>query len=90
MLLSRYNPFVMELDMLLGIKLIEKAYEKQLDEKLFEMWNLNRLFMTEKNFETFEEFRDKAIQTKESTREVKHEKEDIINKAERIIAAWKR
>ncbi|ADZ19101.1 Conserved hypothetical protein [Clostridium acetobutylicum EA 2018] len=76
--------------MLLGIKLIEKAYEKQLDEKLFEMWNLNRLFMTEKNFETFEEFRDKAIQTKESTREVKHEKEDIINKAERIIAAWKR
>lgn len=76
--------------MLQGVKLIEKAYEKQADEKLFQMWNLNRLFMTEKNFESFEEFKCKASKTSEEPKEVKLGKEEIVNKAEKIIAAWKR
>lgn len=80
----------MDLNIEYGMELINKAYEKQADETLFNMWNLDRLFMDESNFESFQEYKNKSIKQAEQPVKSKMTKEQIYAQADRIIAAWKK
>ena len=80
----------MDLDIDMGIELIQKAYEKQVDERLFNMWNLERLFMDKNNFISFQEYKNKSIKQAEQPVKPKMTKEKIFAQADKIIAAWKK
>lgn len=89
LLLSRYGISVLDLDVEIGVELIKTAYEKQADEILFNMWNLDRIFMDKDNFESFQGYKDKAYKKTSQPPKPKMTKEQIYKQADTIIAAWK-
>jgi len=56
--LSRYGTLseVNRFDLIDGIELITKAYEKQAEEKAFKLYAAQYAWMDDKNFVTFNEF----------------------------------
>lgn len=63
MLLNRYNDitYVMDLSFVQGVELIGKAKIKMAEDMLFAQWNMEHIFMDEKNFIAFEDYKDKAF-----------------------------
>lgn len=51
----------MNLDIVEGIKIIEKANYKIAEDRLFQQWNMEHIFMDDKNFISFEDYKKKAF-----------------------------
>lgn len=73
-----------------GFNLLQRAYEKQADETLFNMWNLDRIFMNKDNFQSFQDYKDKAYKKTQQPVRPKMTKEQIYKQADNIIATWKK
>lgn len=82
MLLSRYNDvtYVMDLSFVQGIELIGKAKIKIAEDMLFAQWNMEHIFMDDKNFITFEDYKNKAFK---GTNKKKFSKKEIHEMAEK-------
>jgi hypothetical protein len=66
----------MNLDIAEGIKLIEKANIKIQENRLFQQWNMEHIFMDDKNFITFEDYKKQAfanVNKKKLSKEEIHE-----------------
>lgn len=89
LLLSRYSDihYILNLDFQSAIRLIKKAYEKDLEKRLWEMWLTLYPNMDKKNFIDFEEFKNKIIkpnvETLANTNDVLLEVSEIRKKLER-------
>lgn len=88
MLLHRYTniEYILNLDLEEGIEFINKAYEKQLDEQIWQRWLVEYRNMDENNFISFENY--KALLTKKvdktiKTTEILKQSEEIIKKAKK-------
>lgn len=71
----------MESDTDLFIDLIYKALEKELEDKLWNKWLVELQHMDEKSFISFENYKQKHFQQKETEKEV----EEILEDAENIL-----
>lgn len=87
-MLSRYNSSVLDLDIRIGIELIGKAYEKQSDSMMWDMWLTKFPWMDEKSFISFVDFKDKILKQVKQPKQIKT-KEEIIKQSEEIIKTWK-
>jgi predicted metal-dependent hydrolase len=87
LLLSRYNSieYVMDLPIIKGLELIQKAFDKREEEKAWQMWLMRFQHMTQKNFVPFSQFMKKAIRP--IVEESSEPTEDLIAMAEKIKAA---
>ena len=73
------------------MELIPEAYKQQLDERLFEMWNFERLFMNKNNFVGFDNYKKQMLQpVKKKEVSKPKNKEEIFTQADKIIAVWKK
>lgn len=75
----------------MAMELIPEAYKKQTDERLFQMWNLERLFMSKDNFVGFDNYKKQMLQpVKKKPLSKPKTKEEIYAQADTIIAVWKK
>jgi hypothetical protein len=79
----------MELDVVYGLELIKKAYEKQIDKQLWQMWLAKYPYMDKDTFISFEKFKEGMTDENKSGKP-KQTKEQIIAMAEEIKAADQR
>jgi hypothetical protein len=87
--MKRYGYSVMELDITLGIRLIRKAYEKQTDSMLWDMWLVKYSWMDEDNFISFNDFKEAILKQNEISNSPAKTRDEIITQSEEIIKAWK-
>lgn len=84
-LLSRYSniDYVMSLSFVNGINLIEKCNISIAEDRLFQQWNMEHIFMEEDNFINFEDYKNKAFN---STKTKKITAKEALVAAEKIKA----
>lgn len=89
MLLSRYHniDFVMHMDLLDGLELYAKAYEKRREERLYQAWVSLYPHFNKDNFVSWEDYRDRhntvqAPAVKKSAEELIAEATDIKRQIE--------
>lgn len=76
--------FVMSLDIETFVQLVFKAFEKEAEEKIWQKWLVELPYMDEKNFMTFERYKDKhfkQIETEKTDEEILHDAENILKLA---------
>lgn len=78
---------VLDLDIETGAELIQEAYKKQLDKKLWDMWLTKYPWMDEENYMSFEDFKDEMMDQENQPQKLS--RNEIIEQSERIIALWK-
>ncbi|WP_158511943.1 hypothetical protein [Clostridium arbusti] len=87
-ILSRYNniDYVINLRFFDGFKLIEKMNIKIAEDRLFEQWNIEHIYMDKNNYMSFEDYKNKAFKnTNTDTKSSKKiTKEEALAEAERI------
>lgn len=95
-ILNRYHDvnYVMDLSFFDGIKLIQKFNEKITEQKIWEMWNIEHVWMDEDNYVSFEDYKNKALgkktnKNKITKEELKKRKEEAMAKAEQIRKQFK-
>lgn len=83
LLLRRYAniDYILNMEFKEGYKFIKKVYDKELEEKAWQMWLVQYPNMTKNNFLTFNEFKEKIIPPKIDK---SINKEDLIKQAEEI------
>lgn len=81
LLLKKYDiNYIFKLDFLEGFELITKAYEKELESKLWDRWLIEYKYMSKDNFITFEDYVDKMLGRDKDTTS----KEDLLKMASEI------
>lgn len=85
-LLSRYSniEYIMNMDFSDGIKLISKANIKIIEDRLFQRWNMEHIFMSENDFISFEDYKNKIFENK-SNKTNKLSKEETHEMAKKAI-----
>lgn len=83
MLLKRYSDmsFVMSLDVKTLANLIVKAFEKEAENMIWQKWLVELPYFEKDNFVSFDAYKDKHFQQKESDRK----DEEIMRDAENIL-----
>lgn len=77
----------MNLDFEYGIELIKKAFEKDTEDKLFEVWNLEHIFMDKEHFISFEKYKENLFKKQQSSnKNFKYDTKKILKEAEKIKA----
>lgn len=93
LLLRKYNiDYILKLGFEEGYELIKKAFEKDRDERLWELWLMNYQNMSKDNFMSFEDFKNKTIganvikdtTSKEELLEMAKEIEDKISQRKEV------
>lgn len=85
LLLRRYSnvEYILNLEIAEGIEFINKAYEKEIEDRVWEKWLIDYRNMTKENFISFEEYKNQII-----SRNIKVEsnlsKEEILKEVEEI------
>ena len=79
----------MNLDAETGLELIIKAYKQEKEDKLFQIWNLEHVWMDKDDYISFEDYKAKVLgkvgKSKEiSKEEIEKEKQEALAKAEKI------
>ena len=74
--------YIMGLDPVMGYEIIKTAYEKKVEDQLWQQYLVDRAGMDDTNFMTFDRYRIKAFGTK-----TKVDKEQVLKDAELIKAA---
>ena len=77
LLLSRYSNicYVLEMDWKSGFDLIFKGYEKQAEERIWQMWLARYPHMNKDNFVTYNDFKEK-MKPQEPIKQ--HSKEELL------------
>ncbi len=75
--------FIMQLDVETLANLIVKAYEKELEDSLWEQWLAELPNMDKKSFISFESYKNKRLNTQESSTNVQDDK--VLEDAENIL-----
>jgi hypothetical protein len=65
-----------------GMELIKQAIKSDVEDKLWQQYLFEHIFMDESNFMSFEDYKNQAIDTPTTT--VKLSAKDIIKNAEKI------
>lgn len=93
LLLRKYNiDYILRLDFEEGFDFIKKAFEKDRDERLWEIWLINYKSMNKDTFINFEDFKKKVIgvnviqdtTSKEELLEMAKEIEDKISQRKEV------
>ncbi|MDG6888209.1 hypothetical protein ACV3SO_01340 [Clostridium perfringens] len=85
LLLRRYSniEYILDLEIIEGIEFINKVYEKEIEDKVWEKWLIDYRYMSKDNFISFEEYRKQFVFG--NTRvESRLSKEEILKEAENI------
>ena len=85
LLLRRYSniEYILCLDFEEGCELISKAYEKYIEDKLWEQWLVDYRFMNNETFISFEDYKKRSQKT--TTVDTNLTKDEIENKVKSII-----
>ncbi|WP_419867585.1 hypothetical protein [Clostridium perfringens] len=85
LLLRRYYniEYILDLEITEGIEFINKAYEKELEDKVWEKWLIDYRYMSKDNFISFEEYKEHII-SKNINVESTLSKEEILKEVEEI------
>lgn len=92
-LLSRYGniDYVMNLSFVTGLNLIQKMNIRIAEDRLFQQWNMEHIFMDKDNFVSFEDYKNKAFKNVNNNKLSKKEIHEIAKKniaeAEKIKAS---
>lgn len=78
----------MELDLYYGFELIKKAYEEKTNSMLWDMWLAKYPWMDKESFISFEDFKDKMLGQANEAKKPIETKEEIIDRAEKIVAVF--
>lgn len=86
LLLSRYSKidYILKLHFLEGYEIILKAYDKEIEDRIWDRWLIDYKNMTEDNFINFEDYKSKLIIKNQSVEEDKVTKEELLLLAEEI------
>lgn len=86
LLLSRYSniDYILKLHFLEGYEIILKAYDKEIEDRIWDRWLIYYKNMTEDNFINFEDYKSKLIIKNQSVEEDKVTKEELLLLAEEI------
>lgn len=76
--------FVMQLDSETLIELIDKAREKDIEEKLWQRWLTELPRMNEDNFISFDEYKKQSFKRNEQETSTKSE-EEVLEDANKIL-----
>lgn len=80
----------MRLDIDDGFELIKKANDKQVESTVWDMWLVDYARMDKETFMSFEDYKSNILKQTEELEKPTKTKEEIINKAENIIKAFKK
>jgi len=81
----------LDLDFEIGFELIQKAYKKELDNKLWQRWLVDYARMDDKTFIGFEEYKNELLKPARIPVKPKAKtKKEIFEQSDRIIEAWKK
>ena len=85
LLLRRYSniEYILDLEITEGIEFINKAYEKEIEDKVWEKWLIDYRYMSKDNFISFEEYKKYFI-SKNINVESTLSKEEILKEVEEI------
>lgn len=85
LLLRRYSniEYILDLEILEGIEFINKAYEKETEDKVWEKWLIDYRYMSKDNFISFEEYKKHIISKNINTESILS-KEEILKEVEEI------
>lgn len=85
LLLRRYSDieYILDLEITEGIEFINKAYEKEIEDKVWEKWLIDYRYMSKDNFISFEEYKKHFI-SKNINVESTLSKEEILKEVEEI------
>ncbi|EDT16295.1 hypothetical protein [Clostridium perfringens] len=85
LLLRRYSniEYILDLEIIEGIEFINKAYEKEIEDKVWEKWLIDYRYMSKDNFISFEEYKEHII-SKNINVESTLSKEEILKEVEEI------
>lgn len=85
LLLRRYYniEYILDLEITEGIEFINKAYEKELEDKVWEKWLIDYRYMSKDNFISFEDYKKHFIY-KSTNIESTLSKEQILKEVEEI------
>lgn len=74
--------------MYVGFELIKKAYEKQAEEKIWQMWVSIYPNMDKEHFISFKDFKDSMTEKTSTPKQKLKTKEEIYAQADKIVAAY--
>jgi hypothetical protein len=74
----------MNMDFVDGIGIIKQAYRKEAEEKVWEQWNLEHIFMNDDNYISFQDFKNKVLNITSKQDKPKQTAKQIIEIAEKI------
>lgn len=85
-MLRRYSnvDYIFNLSYRDGVKFIFKAYEKEVEDRLWDRWLVDYRWMNESNFISFEKYKSKSLSPSNNAIE-KISKEAIEDKVRKII-----
>lgn len=85
LLLRKYSniEYILDLEITEGIEFINKAYEKEIEDKVWEKWLIDYRYMSKDNFISFEEYKKHVI-SKNINLESTLSKEEILKEVEEI------
>ncbi|NGT54729.1 hypothetical protein G6Y98_02560 [Clostridium perfringens] len=85
LLLRRYSniEYILGLEITEGIEFINKAYEKEIEDKVWEKWLIDYIYMSKDNFISFEEYKKNFI-PRNTNVESNLSKEEILKEVEEI------
>lgn len=87
LLLRRYSDinYILSMEFDEGIKFILKAFEKELEERLWDRWLVDYRHMDEKNFIDFEKYKNMNLKSSNTKKIEQINKKDIEQKVKEII-----
>ncbi|OAA90705.1 hypothetical protein [Clostridium coskatii] len=88
MLLTRYGPSVLDLDIYYGLELIKKVYEEKTNSMVWDMWLAKYPWMDKDNFISFEDFKKQMLGDPEKPKTKPKTKEEIYKQADDILKAF--
>lgn len=82
----------MDTDINIGIELIQEAYKKELEDKLWQRYLVDyALYFNGDNFKSFEEYKELVLKpAKAAVKSKPKTKDEILKQSEQIVASWKK
>lgn len=77
--------YILSMDVGNGIAFIQKAFEKELEERMWSRYLVDYQHMTEESFLTFDEYRDMLNVKPKTKKTLKQEKKEIETRVDQII-----
>lgn len=85
LLLRKYNniDYILQLELGEGIEFIHRAFDQELEDRLWQQWLVEIPLMTKDSYETFEDYKNARVKPRTQV-EKRSSKEELLMKAEAI------